>query len=377
VLAWLVAVLATPDVPHTVLSLFGEQGTAKSTTTKRIVEVVDPSPVPLRKPPRDAESWVTAAQGSWVVGLDNLSTVPDWLSDCLCRASTGDGDVRRQLYTDGGLAVFAFRRCIVINGIDVGALRGDLTDRILHVSLDRIDEAARREDDELDERWRRSYPLILGALLAVVAGVNRVLPFVELGSKPRMADFASLLAAVDQLQGTAGLDRYLEQGKVMAADSLSADPLLIAMLGAELEFNGTAAELLEELKPEDERRPPRDWPKNPRAVTGILKRHAPALRKLGWTVEDSQDQHTKVTVWQLIHPEKACKSDPQHPQHPQDGSESAGSAGHAGHAGNKYGQSQDDEPTNGHRKCTGRWEACTNDNCLTFHACVLADTGGA
>jgi hypothetical protein len=24
----------------------------------------------------------------------------------------GDGDVRRQLYTDGGLAVFQFRRCI-------------------------------------------------------------------------------------------------------------------------------------------------------------------------------------------------------------------------------------------------------------------------
>jgi hypothetical protein len=102
VLAWLVAAIATPNVPHTVLSLFGEQGVAKSTTTKRLAEIVDPSPVLLRKPPRDAEAWVTAAQGSWVVSLDNLSQVPDWLSDSLCRASTGEGDVRRALYTDGG-----------------------------------------------------------------------------------------------------------------------------------------------------------------------------------------------------------------------------------------------------------------------------------
>ena len=144
-----------PERATSVLSLFGEQGTAKSTATKRLVQAVDPSPVPLRKPPRDAEAWVTAAQGSWVVGLDNLSVVPDWLSDSLCRAATGEGDVRRALYTDGGLAVFAFRRCIVLNGIDVGALRGDLADRIVHVNLDRIDEETGEEDETSTRGGRR------------------------------------------------------------------------------------------------------------------------------------------------------------------------------------------------------------------------------
>jgi hypothetical protein len=172
VLACMIAAIATPNAPHAVLSFFGEQGTAKSTTTKRVVELIDPSPVPLRKPPRDAESWVTAAAGSWVVGLDNLSQVPDWLSDCLCRAATGDGDVRRALYTDGALAVWAFRRCIILNGIDVGALRGDLADRMVRVALDQITEEHRIEDEELDQRWRQSYPHILGALLAVVAGCD-------------------------------------------------------------------------------------------------------------------------------------------------------------------------------------------------------------
>ena len=67
----------------------------------------------------------TAAAGSWVVALDNLSGIPAWLSDSLCRASTGDGNVKRALYSDAGLAVVKFRRCVVINGIDLGALRGD------------------------------------------------------------------------------------------------------------------------------------------------------------------------------------------------------------------------------------------------------------
>jgi hypothetical protein len=120
VLAWLIAALIDPESPHPILSLFGEQGTGKSTGCRRLVSLIDPSPVPLRKPPRDPEGWVTAAQGSWVVALDNLSQVPDWLSDSLCRAATGDDDVRRALYTDSDLAVFAFRRCILLNGIDVG-----------------------------------------------------------------------------------------------------------------------------------------------------------------------------------------------------------------------------------------------------------------
>jgi hypothetical protein len=130
-------------------------------------------------------------------------------------------------------------------------------------------------------------------------------------------------------------------------DSLSAAPFLAALAAAKLDFAGTAAQLLGDLTPVDQR-PPHGWPKNPRAVTGILKVNAPALRKAGWSVEHSEDSHTKVTDWTLIHPEKVRNPNPQQPQHPQ----TAATASHAGVAGNVYGRSQDDEPTtNEHRKC--------------------------
>lgn len=77
-LAALTAALVQTDVPHPVLALFAEQGSAKTTTTRMLVDLIDPSPVPLRQAPRDADSWVTAASGSWVVALDNLSAIPPW-----------------------------------------------------------------------------------------------------------------------------------------------------------------------------------------------------------------------------------------------------------------------------------------------------------
>ncbi|MFL6083377.1 MAG: hypothetical protein ACJ74F_09240, partial [Mycobacterium sp.] len=156
-LAFMVAALIQPLAPHVILGLLAEHGSAKS-TTKRVVSVTDPSVVPLRMPPRDIDTWITGANGSWVVALDNLSHIPDWLSDALCRAATGDGNVKRQLYTDNDLAVIQFLRCVIINGIDMGGLNGDLTDRLILADLKRITEADRRDETELEAEWLQAHP---------------------------------------------------------------------------------------------------------------------------------------------------------------------------------------------------------------------------
>lgn len=305
VASWLVAVLFDA-MPHPILGLFGEQGTGKTTAARTLVSLLDPSPVPTRKPPRDADSWVTAAAGSWVVGLDNISDVPAWLSDSLCRAVTGDGDVRRKLYTDGELAVFAFRRCLILNGIDVGAMRGDLAERMLPISLETIPDGQRLEEDELWPAWSQAHPLLLGAVLDLAASVMGVLPSVTLARKPRMADFARIMAAVDQVLGTEGLARYLLKQREMAVDSLSDDPFVTAVrdsIGADA-FYGTSLELLRRVTPADDGwHPPKGWPGTPRKVTALLKRQAPPMRKSGWTVEhDDGNNHDNRVRWTIALP---------------------------------------------------------------------------
>ena len=87
---WLVGA-SFPDIPHPVLALTGEQGSAKSTLVRLIVTLLDPDQAPLRTVPRDLHDWAVVAAGSTMVALDNLSSVPAWLSDAICRAVTGDG----------------------------------------------------------------------------------------------------------------------------------------------------------------------------------------------------------------------------------------------------------------------------------------------
>lgn len=315
VLAWLVAALGWPGIPHPVLGVFGEQGTGKSTASRTLVSLVDPSPVPLRKPPRDAEQWVTAAASSWVVGVDTVSKVPEWLSDSLCRAVTGDGDVRRALYTDGGLSVFNFRRVLLLNGIDLGSLRGDLAERTLTVTLGRIGSTKRVTEADLSGQWEQTYPRLLGALLDLVVNVRRALLGVHLTETPRMADYARVLAGVDVVLGSAGLSRFAQQAASMAEDSLISDPFVSALRARLTErFEGTAGELLAKLSRPHASGSSPQWPRDARAVTTTLRRTAPSLRKIGWTVEDLGD-HNKAgtTRWSVGPPEKARTRSPPCP----------------------------------------------------------------
>lgn len=315
VLAWLAAAML-PGIPHPILALVAEQGTAKSTATTRIVQMVDPSAVPLRTAPQGEEKWLTAAAGSWVVGLDNASHIPPWFSDALCRAVTGDGDVKRRLYTDGALAVVKFRRCVVLNGIDLGGLRGDLADRLVMVDLHRITEDRRRDETELNAMWETAHPVLFGALLDFTAQVHDRLPSVRLDVMPRMADFARVLAAVDVvaeemgLPGGSALERYTLRSQRLAEESLQSDPFISALMDMAYGWGvveKTSAEILSAvhahmLEENEEWRAPRTgWPKSPRAVTGLLKRNIPQMLKTGWEVSDDGGRNKAgVVKWTIV-----------------------------------------------------------------------------
>jgi hypothetical protein len=319
-IAVLIAALVQPDAPHPILALFAEQGSAKSSTARILVDLIDPSPVPLRQAPRDADSWVTAAAGSWVVALDNLSGIPAWLSDSLCRAVTGDGSVKRALYTDAGLAVLRFRRCMIVNGIDVGAVRPDLAERLAVADLKRITKSLRRPERQLLEEWSVALPSVLSGLLDLAAAVHQRLDTIVVADPPRMADFAHVLAAVDEFLGTEGLKRYLARADQLSEDSLSTDPFIDRLrTAAAAPMRGrSGAELLSILTPlEDHWRRPKEWPRNGRDVTTILRRHGPALRALGWQVDDDGGRnHRNVLLWTIEPPTQQPEGHEQNADEP-------------------------------------------------------------
>src|SRR5262249_3125598 len=66
VVAWLVGCLR-PGRPFPVLSLRGEQGSAKTFLAKLLRSLIDPNKAPMRRPPRDDRDLIIAATNGWVV----------------------------------------------------------------------------------------------------------------------------------------------------------------------------------------------------------------------------------------------------------------------------------------------------------------------
>jgi hypothetical protein len=306
VLAWLVSALFA-DIPHPVLLLKGEHGTAKSTAAKMLTALIDPCASQLRTAPRNVDDWAVAASGSWMTCLDNISDIAAWLSDAICRAVTGDGLLRRQLFTDSDVSVLAFRRVMAMTSIDPGRLHGDLADRLLVVELARIAEADRAADQSVTAAWRAAHPAVLAGLLDLTTEVLAVLPSVRGRQLPRMADFARVLLAVDKLLGTTGYARYAEQAGQVAEQVVEADSVALAVRARiTVSWQGTAGDLLDKLSAE---RPPKDWPSTPQGMGGRLARAAPALRSLGWVIE-APDRRRRIRVWTITPPNDRLEEQP-------------------------------------------------------------------
>jgi DNA polymerase III delta prime subunit len=289
-LGWLISVFF-PEIPHSILLFAGEQGCGKSTAARLATMVADPSAAPLQAPPANVENWITTAQGSHVVTLDNLSGVPVWLSDALCRAVTGESLAKRTLYTDGDLHVTKFRRCVVLTTIAPGALRGDLAERLVTVDLDRIDPRHRRPENELRSRFDDMHPSLLGAALDLLAQVLEALPGIDLEQHPRMADMARVYAAVDHITGSNSLPTYLANGDKIAQAVVSDDLVasaVVDLIAARDTWHGTPTQLLDQLTQQqfpDGKRPPKGWPQTASGLSRQIRLATTALRQVGVDVE--------------------------------------------------------------------------------------------
>src|SRR5260221_13477228 len=98
VVSWLLGALRAGG-PYPVLAIAGEQGSAKTVLSKLLRALIDPSVAPVRALPRDEREVFIAASNSHVLAFDNLSGLPPWLSDTLCRLTSGGSFSTRRLLT--------------------------------------------------------------------------------------------------------------------------------------------------------------------------------------------------------------------------------------------------------------------------------------
>jgi len=292
--SWLLAALSDKG-PYPVLALLGEQGSAKSTFATILRSLVDPNTAPLRALPREDRDLFIAANNAHVLAFDNISGMPNWISDTLCRLATGGGFSVRQLYTDQDEVLFDSRRPIILNGIEDYVTRADLADRSLFLRLHEILEEDRKAEHALMADFERERPRILGTLLDAVSHGLKRLPTVKFGRLPRMADFAKWATACETAIWPAGtFMRAYNTNRADVVDTvIEADPVATAVLSfmeSRTEWDGTASDLLGAISLEvtEAERRDKGWPKAPNRLSGKLNRQKTFLRQVGISITMSR-----------------------------------------------------------------------------------------
>lgn len=294
VMGWLVAAMR-PRGPYPILALHGEQGTGKSTAAKLLRILVDPNSGLVRRMPNEPRDLASLASNSWVMAMDNVSTVPPWLSDALCCLSTGGAFASRQLFTDGEEALFTASRPIVMNGITDFVERSDLLDRTLSVTLEPIGDEHRRQERQMMNAFEEAKPKILGGLLNALSCGLRRLDSIQLDGLPRMADFVIWAEACGEaLSWYPGefSEWYAENRKQLNSQALEGSAiakLLLDNIAAD-GWSGTASELLSFVShnASEEQKRAKDFPRSPQAMGGLMRRLAPNFRAEGLNVDMSR-----------------------------------------------------------------------------------------
>jgi hypothetical protein len=242
-----------------------------------------------------------------VLAFDNVSGLPAWISDTLCRLATGGGFAVRQLYTDQDEVLFDATRPAILNGIEDFVTRPDLADRSVFQTLEPIPEEHRRPERELWAAFEKERPRILGVLLDAVVQGLQMLPQTQLARLPRMADFALWATACETGLWPAGtfMAAYTGNRDEVIDNVIEGDPVAAAvrsLMSTRTVWTGTASDLLgalSEVVGEAGQRS-KSWPDHPRALSGRLRRAATFLRKIGIEIGFSREGRSRARIISIV-----------------------------------------------------------------------------
>ncbi len=283
-----------PGFPHPIFVLYGPQGSGKTTPHRLLKSLIDPSVLTELSAPDSEREFAQQASHHWYFYLDNLSSLPKWLSDAIAKACTGSGFSKRELFSDDDDIIYTFKRVMGINGINLVIESPDLLDRSILLGLERISKSKRQKEKDFWESFDKVKPTLLGVIFDTVSKTLREYPTISLVSHPRMADFASWGSAIAkalEYSPNEFLEAYnnnISQQNEAALDASPVGTALIEYMSDKDHWEGQASELLEILEKQAQELKinikSRDWPKDPSWLTRKLQLVYSNLAEKGITV---------------------------------------------------------------------------------------------
>lgn len=193
--------LMIPEIAHVILNLHGSKGAAKSFLLRLIKMLIDPSKPELLTLHKDTAQFIQQVSHNYLPFYDNVKYISQELSDEICKAVTGIGSTKRELYTDDEDVVYDYKHCLSLNGINIALTESDALDRSMMIGLDDIKDEDRRKEEDLLAEFRRIRPKVFAYILYILAEAMRIKPTLHLPSLTRMADFTEWGEAISRAMG--------------------------------------------------------------------------------------------------------------------------------------------------------------------------------
>jgi hypothetical protein len=292
-----------PSKPFLLIN--GEQGSAKSTTTRIIGELLDPSSVKTMVTPSSNDNLMLAAANCMILRIDNGSKLSEKMMNIVCQLSTGLGFRKRKLYSDVDEIIFEITRMVILNGIESDLVTApDLLSRCIQLHLPSIGSKNRLSETKLWANFYRDRPAILGALYDIVSKVIAIIDDVVVEDSTRLTDFCRVGVATEKVMGWPE-GSFMNSVKTMQAEAmeiaLDADVLAVGVktiMERRPDWSGTAEELLRIMNKScsfDITSQPK-WPTSARALGIRLTKVIPPLRDQGIDIQKTKSGVRTITI---------------------------------------------------------------------------------
>ena len=199
VLAFIIKAIIPKSGANPILILQGLQGTGKTTISKIIKKLVDPTHPLLVAPPKKIDDVIVTAHSSLLLAFDNLSGLNAEMSDLFCRISSGVGFTKRALYSNDKEIIYDISRPVLFNGIDELTTRADFFDRAIIINLSKISKEKRKSESRLDKDFDEDYSYLFSGIVSLISPILKILPTIQETNLPRMTEFARLGIALEHV----------------------------------------------------------------------------------------------------------------------------------------------------------------------------------
>jgi hypothetical protein len=289
VVGWLVSCL-TPRGPYPVMVINSRHDSGKTVTTRMLRTLIDPCTSPVTAVPDDARSAMLAASNSHVLAMDNVSNIPQWLSDVLCQISTGCGFRQKKLYTNHEEVVIYARCAVIINSIQEVINNPDLGDRCLYLELPSIKPSCRMSESEMQKLLEMNHPEICGWLLNCVSWYMAThSSFERPATIFRMADYYRIMHVLEthlKWPPMSFAASYRANRQSVTEGIIDRSPIgrrVVELVLSRNFIDDTAMELLTRINriATESEKSAKGWPQSPEGMSKALRAIAPNLEVHG------------------------------------------------------------------------------------------------